>query len=93
MTSIRSIAAFAENSPPRTAVSMPDDLFRKAEAAARRLRVSRGQLYAIAVEEFLKAQQGNGIAERLNEVYSLIPAKVKQALEGAQLKPLQKNVW
>ena len=77
----------------KTAVSMPDELFRKAEAAARRLRVSRSQLYARAIEEFLNAQQGNAITERLNDVYSRIPAKVDPALERAQRKSLQKDSW
>lgn len=77
----------------KTAVSMPDDLFRKAEAVAHRLRVSRSQLYARAIEEFLKAQQVNAITERLNDVYSRMPAKVEPALERAQLKSLQKDAW
>jgi hypothetical protein len=77
----------------KTAVSMPDDLFRKAEAEARRLRVSRSQLYARAIEEFLKAQQGSSVTERLNDVYSRIPAKVDPALERAQRKSLQKESW
>ena len=77
----------------KTAVSLPDDLFRRAEAAARRLRVSRSQLYARAIEEFLKVPQGNAITERLNDVYSRMPAKVEPALQRAQLKSLKKDVW
>jgi len=77
----------------KTAVSMPDDLFRRAEATARRLRVSRSQLYARAIEEFVNRQQGNAITERLNDVYSRIPAKVEPALERAQLKSLQEDAW
>lgn len=72
---------------------MPDDLFRRAEAVARRLHVSRSHLYARAIEEFLKAQQGNAITERLNEVYSRKPAKVEPALHRAQVKSLQKDAW
>jgi metal-responsive CopG/Arc/MetJ family transcriptional regulator len=49
----------------KTAISMPDDLFRRAEAAARRLRVSRSELYAKAIAEFLEGQQGKAITERL----------------------------
>jgi metal-responsive CopG/Arc/MetJ family transcriptional regulator len=77
----------------KTAVSMPDDLFRRAEAAARRLRVSRSELYARALAEFLKGQQGNAITERLNEVYSRGRAKVDPALHRAQLKSLKKDAW
>ena len=77
----------------KTAVSMPDDLFRRAEAAARRLRVSRSALYAKAIAEYLKQRDENGITERLNDVYSRYPAKVDPGLRRAQLKSLQKDAW
>jgi predicted transcriptional regulator len=77
----------------KTAVSVPDDLFRMAEATARRLRVSRSELYAKAIAEFLKGQQGDAITERLNDVYSRHPAKVDTALHRAQLKSLRKDAW
>jgi metal-responsive CopG/Arc/MetJ family transcriptional regulator len=77
----------------KTAISMPDDLFRLAEATARRLRVSRSELYAKALAEFLKRQDGNAITERLNDVYSRHPSKMDPALHRAQLKSLVKNRW
>ena len=77
----------------KTAVSLPDDLFRRAETAARRLRVSRSKLYAEAITEFLKQQNRNAITERLNEVYSRHPAKVDAGLHRAQLKSLAKGNW
>jgi metal-responsive CopG/Arc/MetJ family transcriptional regulator len=77
----------------KTAVSMPDDLFQMAEATARRLRVSRSELYAKAIAEFLKRQQRNTITERLNEVYSRNRAKVDSALHRAQLESLEKDAW
>jgi predicted transcriptional regulator len=77
----------------KTAVSVPDDLFRLAEGAARRLRVSRSHLYATALAEFLKRQQASAVTERLNEVYSRRPAKVDGALHRAQLRSLEKDSW
>jgi metal-responsive CopG/Arc/MetJ family transcriptional regulator len=77
----------------KTAVSMPDDLFRRAEAAARRLQVSRSELYAKAIAEFLKSRQADAITERLNDVYSRTPAKVESGLHRAQLKSLEKDAW
>ena len=77
----------------KTAVSVPDDLFRLAEEAARRLRVSRSRLYATAISEFLSRQKSNAVTERLNEVYSRQPAKVDSALHRAQLKSLEKDSW
>jgi len=77
----------------KTAVSVPDDIFRLAEVAARRLQVSRSQLYATAISEFLGRRQGDVVTERLNKVYSRRPAKVDSALHRAQLRSLEKGSW
>jgi len=77
----------------KTAVSLPDELFRLAEGAARRLRVSRSQLYAKAIAEFLQRQDSSAITDRLNDVYSRRPAKVDSALHRAQMKSLDKDAW
>jgi metal-responsive CopG/Arc/MetJ family transcriptional regulator len=77
----------------KTAVSLPDDLFQMAETTARRLRVSRSELYAKAIAAFLKQQDGRAITERLNEVYARRRAKVDSGLHRAQLKSLQKDAW
>jgi hypothetical protein len=37
----------------KTAISIPDDVFRDAERAAKRLGVSRSELYTRAVREYL----------------------------------------
>jgi metal-responsive CopG/Arc/MetJ family transcriptional regulator len=77
----------------KTAVSLPDELFQKAEAVARRLRVSRSQLYTRAIADYLKVQQGSAITERLNQVYSQNPAKIDPALHRAQFRSLNKDSW
>jgi predicted transcriptional regulator len=77
----------------KTAVSLPDDLFRLAETAARRLRISRSQLYATAIADFLQRQQTDTVTERLNEVYSQLQAKVDPLLHRAQLSSLDKDSW
>ena len=77
----------------KTSVFIPDGLFRQAEAAARRLRISRSQLYATAIAELLNRSQGGAVTERLNEVYSSHPAKVDAAFDRAQLRSLEKDAW
>lgn len=77
----------------KTAVSVPDDLFLRAETTARRLQVSRSQLYATAIAEFLQRQQTSIVTERLNKVYSHQKAKVDPPLHRAQLKSLNKDSW
>ena len=51
----------------KTAVSLPDDLFRMAEGVARRLKVSRSQLYATALADLQRSSAGN-VTGQLNSV-------------------------
>ncbi|HWX54653.1 MAG TPA: hypothetical protein VN176_08695 [Verrucomicrobiae bacterium] len=77
----------------KTAISLPDDLFKLAEAAARQLRMSRSQLYAAAISEFLDRRQTGRVTKRLNEVYSEQPAKLDPAFHSAQLKSIESDSW
>jgi metal-responsive CopG/Arc/MetJ family transcriptional regulator len=77
----------------KTAVSVPDELFRMADATAHRLKISRSELYARALAEFLRTQSGQSITERLNDVYSRRTAKVDSGLHRAQLKSMEKDAW
>jgi hypothetical protein len=77
----------------KTAVSLPDDLFRMAEAAARKLRMSRSQLYATAIAEFLERRKTSRITERLNKVYSKERSALDPAWHSAQLRSLAREDW
>lgn len=76
-----------------TAVSMPDDLFDRAEAAACQLGVSRSDLYATAIAKYLQQQQDSTVTERLNKLYADKPAKLDSMLHRAQVESLEKEVW
>ena len=77
----------------KTCVSVPDSLFRRADAAARRLRISRSTLYTTALSEFLEHAQGNAETQRLSEVYGRLRAKVEPVLHRAQIRSLKKESW
>ena len=72
----------------KTAVSLPDEIFRQAEATAKKLRISRSQLYATALSEYLDRNSPEIITAKLNAYYSRKPAKIDPALVRAQLKSL-----
>jgi metal-responsive CopG/Arc/MetJ family transcriptional regulator len=57
-------------SPMKTAISIPDDLFQAAEKLARRLKISRSELYQRAVAHFLEQHGGDVVRESLNRVYA-----------------------
>ena len=77
----------------KTAVSLPDEIFRKAEAAAKKLRISRSKLYASAISEYLDRLRAESVTERLNQVYSKHDSRLDPALERATLQTLTKNPW
>jgi len=54
----------------KTAISLPDPLFDAAERLARRLGISRSELFQRAVEAFLRERRDEGITEALNAVYA-----------------------
>lgn len=54
----------------KTAISLPDALFRSADALARRLGVSRSELFANAVAEFIAQHDRVRLTERLNAAYA-----------------------
>jgi metal-responsive CopG/Arc/MetJ family transcriptional regulator len=77
----------------KTAISLPEDLFRLAEAAARKLKMSRSQLYATALAEYLERRQTRKITERLNRIYANERSELDPALQSAQLRSLKKDDW
>ena len=77
----------------KTAISLPDSLFAEAEQAAKRLRMSRSKLYAIAIAQFLKQHGSREVTERLNEVYAKEKSQLDPILRELQLRSLPHEDW
>ncbi len=54
----------------KTAVSMDEALFREAEEWAEKLGVSRSQLFARAVAEYVRERENEELLRRLNEAHA-----------------------
>jgi len=54
----------------KTAISIPDLLFREAEAFAKRRALSRSELYATAVAEYLQRQGESKLTESFDAAYA-----------------------
>ncbi len=52
----------------KTAISIPDEVFRDAERLAERLDLSRSQLYSEAVAEYVSSHDRETVTERLDAV-------------------------
>jgi metal-responsive CopG/Arc/MetJ family transcriptional regulator len=77
----------------KTAVSLPDALFKEGETAAKEMKVTRSHLYALALSEFLKQREEDAITEKLNEVYSRVDSRLDPVLRRAQARSLPDDQW
>lgn len=77
----------------KTAISLPDDLFAAADALAGRLGVSRSELYATAVAEFLAKHTASEVTARLDQVYATEPSGLDPALRRAQRRSIGPEFW
>jgi metal-responsive CopG/Arc/MetJ family transcriptional regulator len=74
----------------KTAISIPDRLFLAAERLAKRLGLSRSELYQRAVSSFIETHKDEGITESLDSLYSSghvssSPDPVLDHLQGASI--------
>ena len=51
----------------KTAISLPDDTFRRVEVAAKRLGVSRSEFFARAAERWLDRLDDDGTTDAINQ--------------------------
>ena len=76
----------------KTAVSLPERLYKDAEKAAKSLGIPRSQLFAKALEEYISHHKRDRVTEKLNEIYknSTIETNIEEAsLES--IRELTKN--
>ena len=77
----------------KTAISIPDSLFRKAEEAARRLGLTRSRLFSLAIEEFLRQRIEEDVTKALDRVYSEQNSHVNHSVEDIQAQSVPEEQW
>jgi flagellin-specific chaperone FliS len=77
----------------KTAVSIPTEVYLRAEEEAERLGMNRSQLYARALAEFLDRKKGEGITQQLNDLYAELDSCLGPGLEAAQTEVIPRERW
>ena len=77
----------------KVAVSIPDPLFRDAERVSRRLRVPRSQLYARALEAYVRQQSGQELTARMNAALARVGSGREPGSENPGLEVLRREKW
>lgn len=77
----------------KTAISVRDSVYKRAEKFAKRERITRSQLFSDAVEEYLNKREADDITANLNEVYSKEDSSVDPVILSMALISLPKEEW
>ncbi|MBN1242731.1 MAG: ChpI protein [Spirochaetales bacterium] len=76
----------------KTAISVPDSVYAEAEEVAEALGIPRSQLYARALEEFVRKHRVDAVTERLDAVYGpggTAPAAETPPEDGAAVESIR----
>ncbi len=77
----------------KTAISIPDKVFRSADALAKRLGISRSELYATAVNEYLSKHRSRQVTARLDAVYAEEDSSLAGGLTDIQANSVTREDW
>ena len=73
----------------KTAISLSDSLYEKAEETALYMGIPRSKLFAIALEEYISRYNGKMITEKINRVYEKIDVKEFEPYQNVVLESVR----
>lgn len=77
----------------KTAVSIPDDVFRGAERLARRTKRSRSQVFADALREYLSRHAAHEVTEAMNRVCAEQGLERDEFVSLAARRIIERSSW
>jgi predicted transcriptional regulator len=77
----------------KTAISLPDEVFDEAEHLAKRLDLSRNDLYARALEEFLARHAPDRVTDALDAVCEVVETRPDRFVSTAARRALERDEW
>jgi predicted transcriptional regulator len=77
----------------KTAVSIPDDLFRQADALAGRLGKSRSEVYREALADYVARREPGAVTRALDEIADELAADDRRFAVEAARRTLERSEW
>lgn len=77
----------------KTAISIPDSIFKTAERLARRLGITRSRLYTKAVTEYIQKHKNDKVCEKLNEIYERESSSLDSVTHAIQWASIDEEEW
>jgi metal-responsive CopG/Arc/MetJ family transcriptional regulator len=77
----------------KVAISVPDPIFHEAEMLASALNKPRSQIYAEALESYVRAHRARNVTQRINSICERESTTLDPALAAAQFRALSDEAW
>lgn len=77
----------------KTAISLPDEVFEQAERAAKRLKLSRSELYSRALSEYLARHTDNEVTAAINSAISDAGQPSDQVISAHAARRILESKW
>ena len=77
----------------KTAVSIPEDVYRRAERLARRTSKSRSRLYSEALREYVERHAEDEVTEAMNRVCAEAGRSKDHFVSAAARRVLEQSEW
>lgn len=77
----------------KTAISVPNDVFELSEKLAKKLKVSRSQVFAMGVKKLGEELEKDDVTAKLNEFYSKEKAEIDPVIMKMAALSLPKEEW
>src|SRR5947209_20223893 len=90
---IEQVSSAGYTSGMKTAVSIPDDVFRKAERLAHRMKKSRSELFSNALAEYVARHAPDHVTEAMDKVCADVGMARDEFTSAAARRVLEKVEW
>ncbi len=77
----------------KTAISLPDEIYHSADQLAKRLGMSRSELYSKAVSNYINAHKNEAVTQVLDQIYAKEKSEIDPVINVMQLRSLPKESW
>jgi len=77
----------------KTAVSIPEDIFERAERLARRSKKSRSRLFSDALREYVARHASDEVTEAMNRVCDEVGEARDPFISAAARRLLERSEW
>jgi predicted transcriptional regulator len=77
----------------KTAISIGDDIFNKAEHFARKKKKSRSELYTDAIAEYLARHDADAVTEAMDQTLQKVGRVIDPFIQEVGRRTLKRNNW